>query len=226
MLVGLLLVLFLIVSDRIVIMPLRRREAGKAVQDRTRLRDHVRPVAYFAGIGLGFMWVEVAVIQRYIVFLGHPTYALTVVLFSLLLFGGVGSALSARLPIHGWRISAGLVMLAVLLTALVVPWVTEAAYVLPKAWRIGMAVGLVAPLGLVMGTMYPLGVRLLERDRVPDLVPWLWAVNGVCGMFATVVGMLVAIAWGYTAVLLLGAAAYGMTAWAATGSFSPSRARP
>ncbi len=226
MFIILLLVVFLILSDRIVTLPLHRWEARKAVQNRTRLREYVRPVAYFAGIGLGFMWVEIAVIQRYIVFLGHPTYALSVVLFALLLFGGLGSALSTRLPIDAWRVSVGVVTGAVLLTALAVPWVTEAAYALPKGLRITMAVALVAPLALFMGTMYPLGVRLLERARVPELVPWLWAVNGVCGVFAAVTGMFVAMSWGFTAVLFLGAAAYGMTAWAATGPFSPLRALP
>lgn len=215
-----LLLLLMVASRIIVISPLQEYEASKPEAERVRLSDHVRPFAYFAGIGLGFMWIELAVIQRYITYLGHPTYALSVVLFSLLLFGGLGSGLSKRV---GWKSAVGVIMVGVLITAFAVPLVTAASYGMSKMVRIVLSVVLIAPLGLVMGMMYPEGVRLLEKHGVAELVPWVWAVNGVAGVFASVAGMFIAIQFGYTALLLLGAAAYGMTAWAASGPFTPAK---
>ena len=100
-----------------------------------------------------------------------------------------------------------------------VPRWTSAAYPWPLPSRIALAVALIAPLGLVMGMMYPCGVRLLERDGATRLLPWVWAVNCIAGVFASVSGMFIAMEWGYTAVLLLGATAYACTAHAASGRF-------
>jgi spermidine synthase len=217
-----LLALLMLMSRLIILAPLARFEAHKPKPERTQLRDHLRAVTYFGGIGLGFMWVELAIIQRYITFLGQPTSALSVVLCTLLACGGVGSALSSRL---GSRLAAAAIFVLVLVTAFLVPHWTNAAYAWQHPARIALAVALIAPLGLVMGMMYPCGVRLLERDGTAHLIPWVWAINGIAGVFASVSGMFVAMQWGYTAVLLLGAAAYACTGYAAGGRFSPTATR-
>ncbi len=211
MILSIAVVLF-VVGRRLVILPLREHDPSR--------RLPLRPMAYFAGIGLGFMWVELAVIQRYIVFLGHPTYALSVVLFVLLLFGGLGSALSPRLTENSRWVAVVSILVLLLITAALVPSVTEAAHGWSRAPRIALSAALIAPLGLAMGTMYPSGVRKLDTDGLTQLVPWVWAINGLSGVFASVMGMLIAIAWGYTALLFLGIAAYGLTAWASTASWA------
>jgi len=142
-----------------------------------------------------------------------------VLLLRLLLFCAIGSAASEKLPAMGWKLAAGVVIAGAVVTAIGVPYLTTATLGLPLAARIAVALAAISPLAIFMGMMYPLGVRLLQKGGVAHLVPWVWAVNGLCGVVASVLGMMVAISFGYTAVLVLGAVAYGATAWAAAGSF-------
>jgi hypothetical protein len=173
------------------------------------------PLLYFGGIGLGFMLVELALIQRYILFLGHPSYAISVVLFSLLLFGGCGSLLTDRIDAtrlaRTTRLALAMILAGTVLNALIVPdWLARTA-----GWdwtsRLAIAVGLIAPQALFMGMIFPLGVRRLTATGREEWLPWMWGVNGVCGVIALVLGMLLAMNLSYTAVLLSGAAAYGVT---------------
>jgi len=194
-----------------VIRPLRSSGVGSAAAPKA----FVPPLLYFGGIGLGFMLIELALIQRYILFLGHPSYAISVVLFALLLFGGFGSLLTAGIDaarlLRTTRLALFMVLAATVLTAIVVPeWLARVA-----GWsfsaRVAIAVGLIAPQALFMGMIFPLGVRRLTETGREDLVPWMWGVNGVCGVVALVLGMLLAMNLSYTTVLLTGAAAYGVT---------------
>lgn len=170
---------------------------------------------YFGGIGLGFMLIELALIQRYILFLGHPSYAISVVLFALLLFGGFGSFLTEKVGeakvTQIIRLALFLILAGILLTAFAAPgWLERMA---SWSWitRLVAAVLLIAPLALLMGMIYPLGVRRLTQMKQQELVPWMWGINGICGVMASVLGMLMAMNVSYTAVLLAGAAAYGVT---------------
>jgi spermidine synthase len=226
MLIGAVICVLLIVARRLVVTPLQQYNASLPESERATLAQHIHPMAYFAGIGLGFMWVELALIQRYIVFLGHPTYALSVSLLALLFFSAIGSGLSSRLSVDRARSwSIGAVLVGVLLTAFVVPMVTDAAHGWSHLARIVLAVTLIAPLGVVMGMIYPTGVRLLEKYDLAHLVPWAWAINGVCSVFASTFGMLLAINFGYTALVLCGGLAYAVTGWAAMNSWQVARAR-
>jgi hypothetical protein len=174
------------------------------------LKSSWQILAYFGGIGLGFMLVEVALIQRYILFLGHPSYAISVVLFSLLLFGGCGSFLSERIPAEKGAIVLAGVLAGILLTALAIPSLLDRLSAWPWAGRAALATGLIAPLALVMGMLFPSGVRrliLLEREA---MLPWMWGINGICSVVASVLGMALAMNINYTAVLFAAAAAYAM----------------
>jgi len=207
-----LLVLLLGLGEVFLMRPLRKR-AGLSLG--ALAREHRGPAAYFAGIGAGFMLVELALIQRYIVFLGHPTYGLSVVLFALLLFTGIGSRLSERLTgdlALGVRWPLVFVIAGTLATAFAVPplLVAVRAWELPA--RVALAVALIAPLATCMGMIFPTGVRLLTKHEREDAVAWMWGINGFCAVIASVVGMLVATMAGYTAVLVLAMAAYGVTA--------------
>ncbi len=170
---------------------------------------------YFGGIGLGFMLVELALIQRYILFLGHPSYAISVVLFALLLFGGFGSFLTEKVSeakiSQIVRLALLLILVGILLTAFVTSGLLE--HMVGWSWmaRLIIAVLLIAPLALLMGMIYPLGVRRLTQMKQQELVPWMWGINGICGVMASVLGMLLAMNVSYTAVLLTGAMAYGVT---------------
>jgi len=178
----------------------------------TAARKPVGGLLYFAAIGLGYMLVEITFIQRFVLFLGHPTYALTVVVFLLLLSGGAGSVVSRR-----WIQSPGRLSLAVLTIAL-----TLALYaaVLPALWnrlvgapfaaKVAISVLVLAPLGFLMGMPFPAGVKLLSSHAGRGAAPieWAWAMNGGASVLGSVLAMVVALEFGLTMTLLSGAAAY------------------
>ena len=138
-------------------------------------------LVFFGSIGLGFMFVEISQMQRLIILLGHPTYSLSVVLFSLLVSSGVGSYLTRAVPVGG-AVGPPARMLLVLLAVLVVfgfvsPDIVR-SYEGAVTWaRILLVVGMLAPVGLFMGMAFPLCMRLAS-GRAQALIPWLWGIKG------------------------------------------------
>jgi len=182
-------------------LPLRLMRGGE--------RPPPRAVLFFAAIGLGFLLLEIALIQRFVLFLGFPTYALSVVLFSLLAFTGIGSLLSTRLGDARRTLIAALAFACVLIAA--------AAYGLqpllrelvewPFAARVALSVALLAPAGLALGMAMPIGLTRLAGLH-PGAVPWGWAVNGIASVLASVLAVAVAVTWGFAVVTLLALACY------------------
>jgi len=197
-----LLLLALIASVGLIILPLtlqrRKRTEGKKGKHRVWI------FAYFAFLGLGYLFVEIPLMQRFILFLGHPIYAFATVLFSLLLFSGIGSLLAHRFH--------PLVVLALLVGAILsYPLLLPAAFRLLLGWPltlriIAATVGL-APLGLLMGMPFPTGIATLKA-RAPDLIPWAWAINGCASVLSSILAAMLALSWGFWSVLFLAAAAY------------------
>ena len=181
---------------------------------RSSLRDSPRPAGvshwrlrvfvYFACLGLAFLFVEVPLAQRFILLLDQPVTALAIVLFSILLFSGLGSLTVVR-----WRLPLGMTMLVVLvlLYPLLVKPVTEFALALPEWGRMLVAIALMAPLGYLMGLPFAGGLRVVETQEAA-LVPWAWAINGSFSVISSVLAVLAALSWGFSAVLWLGAVAY------------------
>ncbi len=136
-------------------------------------------LAYFFAIGVGYIMVEVGLIQKFVLFLGRPTYSLTVVVFSLLVASGLGSYASRRLVGEQERRLAaalGAVMVVVGLLGVAVPPVLEAGVGLPLGAKCAVSVALLFPAGFVMGMPFPSGLKRLER-RYPAAVRWAWAMN-------------------------------------------------
>ena len=175
---------------------------------RIPLSDLTPPVVYFCAIGMGFMLIEISQMQRLMVFLGHPVYGLAVVLFTILLFGGAGSAtVGAQTPRLGTviaRIAALLTMLVLagLLTPLVGTWARSEA----TAMRIVLSVLLLAPPAFCMGMMFPLGLGLWRRHA--ELLPFFWSANGITSMFASVLGMVLSIEFGIARTYAIGVCFY------------------
>ena len=149
--------------------------------------------------------------QRFILFLGPPVYALTVVLFSLLLFGGIGSGLSGRIGREHIRPRLGLILVAAGacsgLYAFGLSPLVHALVHLGRPARIGLSVALIAPLATLLGMPMPTGLRLL-RATAPDLVPWAWGLNGAASVLGSVGALVIAILAGFDATLCAGAAFY------------------
>ena len=168
-------------------------------------------VAYFGCLGLGFILVEIILIQKFILFLGHPVYSLAVVLLAILAFGGLGSYLSGRLFTERLRptlikLLVGLWMLILVYAVILSPIIYGAVH-LPLAARIALTVALLAPMALLMGMPMPLGIRLLSR-RMPETLPWAWGVNGATSVMGSAAALVVALLTGFNQALLIGAATY------------------
>jgi hypothetical protein len=162
---------------------------------------------YFAALGVGFMAVELAAIQVMTLFLGHPTYALTVILLGLLAFAGVGSALVRYVPRQAApRICLALSALGLLAAFGLLPLV-HGLIGLPFAVRIAITLGLLFLLGVPLGMPMALGIREIgEANRLH--VAWAWACNGAAGVLGTNICMIVMIYFGMPAVFVIGAACY------------------
>lgn len=167
---------------------------------------------YFLAIGFGFMLFEISLMQRFVLFLGYPTYSLTVTLSSLLVFLGCGSFLSRRWVGHE-RTVLPLAVLAVALLALFymkgLPAIQAQTLGAPLTIRVLLTVAMLAPLGLVLGMFFPLGIRRAAEIH-EDLVPWAWAVNGCASVTATVLTVMLAMSFGFALVWTLSVAVYAI----------------
>ncbi|MBN1654680.1 MAG: hypothetical protein JXA30_12990 [Deltaproteobacteria bacterium] len=167
-----------------------------------------RGTFFFAAIGSAFMLVEVASLQRFILLLGHPSVATTVVLGSMLLGAGIGSALSTRFGVSAMQRWGWLVSLVLAAANLALPTLFGLGLGLGLAYRIVVAIGFVMPFGLLMGVFLPLGMmRFGDRSRA-----WFWAINGACSVAASVVSLALAMTFGFSTVAWIGAGLY-LIAW-------------
>lgn len=184
---------------------------------------------YFAGIGVGFMAVEVCLAQKLILYVGYPTLSLAVTLFALLLGGGLGSLLTQSWPpsvlaVKG-AVGAGAVvaLLGILgplggldvLFATTLPW--------PILARIGAASVVLLPIGFAMGTQFPSAVRRLGQYS-PSLLCWMWAINGVASVLGSVGAMCAAKLWGFYTVLVIGGLCYALVGILSLGEHFVSKA--
>jgi len=213
---GIVLVISLLAVISFLVMPLASRGLGN---------QPARPLFYFVAIGLGYILVEIAFIQRVVLFLGHPTYALTVVVFLLLLSSGTGSLVSRwwlRETSLAWRPLA-FVIAGLVLAVWGLPGVLAALIGIPFALKLLVSAALLAPLGFAMGMPFPTGLRALARTDSPDLtvaqlgepasaqnnlIEWAWAVNAGSSVLGSVLAIVIALQFGLNVTLASGAAAY------------------
>lgn len=178
---------------------------------RGSIRTHASSLLYFAAIGFAFMFIEMAQMQRFMIFLGHPTYALSVVLFTLLLASGVGSIAAGGVwRRFGSRALPGVFLVLTLLlvgTGLVTPLALRHFAGVSTAVRIALAVALLTPAGLIMGMPFPMGIRHAS-ERSTELLPWLWGVNGAASVCCSVLAIMLALTYGI-----------GLTFWAGVLSY-------
>ena len=165
---------------------------------------------YFLAIGVGYILIQVALIQKFVLFLGHPTYALTIIIFSMLVSSGAGSFFSRRLAFDSparWRAILVLVAALVLVVAAIAVPVTTALVGWPWAAKALLTVALVAPLGFAMGIPFPTGLHHLERTAAPA-VRWAWSINAASSVLGSALAIFLAIYIGLTLTLLAGGVCY------------------
>ena len=175
-------------------------------------RPSARLLAYFAALGLAYILVEVPAIQELTVYLGRPVYSLAVVLFSLLIFSGLGSLWAGRraAPAPEWlpRLFPWLVG-GVLVFGLGSAWLLHATIGLPLAARLAITVALVGALGFLMGMPFPTALRWVGA-RQPGVVPWLWGVNGLMSVLGSALALALAIHLGFHVTLAAAAGLYAL----------------
>jgi spermidine synthase len=186
-----------------------------------------RWLVYFGGAGLGYLALEVALLQKFGLFLGHPNYALSVVLAALLLATGLGSLFSGTIVrrLGGIRfvsyVFCGIVLAELLLLFPRLP----ALVGMPFPLRVALVFGLVAPIGLCLGSFVPSALERLKLEA-PDFVPWAWGVNGIFSVLAPVLAIAVSISWGISALLVCSLPVYLAVGWSWPGSRSPAPPAP
>jgi hypothetical protein len=165
---------------------------------------------FFLFIGAGYILVQVSLIQKFVLFLGHPTYALTVVIFSMLLSSGLGSFFSKRIvQMQVSRLTLALISIAAAVSALslLVTPIADRGVTLPFALKVVITVALISPAGFIMGMPFPTGLGLLKQT-MPSVVRWAWAVNAAASVLGSAAAMFLAIYFGLSMTLRLGGLCY------------------
>jgi hypothetical protein len=173
-------------------------------------RHSLVTLMFFLSIGAGYILVQVSLIQKFVLFLGHPTYALTVVIFSMLLSSGLGSFFSKdliRLQVPRLTLVLVSVFAAVYVLSLVVTPIADNGVMLPFALKVLITVALIAPAGFIMGMPFPTGLGLL-KNVMPSVVRWAWAVNAAASVLGSAAAMFLAIYLGLSITLRIGGICY------------------
>jgi len=211
-------------SVALILLPLAARRRDRPIPGRER----AWVLVYFAALGLAFLFVEIAFIQRFVLFLGHPLYAVSVVLSSFLIFAGMGSGWAKSAVGHfgsgGKTVAiavAGIGLIAILYLGSLAP-LFEWMRPWPVEGRIVAAIALIGPLGFFMGMPFPVGLARCS-ERAPELVPWAWGINGCASVLSAVLATLLAIHFGFTVVVILAVLLYGGAAAALASPWSRIR---
>jgi len=194
-----------------------RRKAGNDAGGKRSVPAYAGSLLYFAALGFGFIAVELALLQNLTLLVGHPIYSLSVLLFTLLAFGGLGSALSARFPM--WLACVTVAVIGAL-EALALPRLVPALLWLSLWGRIAVAIALIAPLGLAMGMPFPGGLRR-TGDGSLAAPPFYWGLNGIMSVIGSVTTVFVALIAGFQAAMLMGSVCYLLAALASRMAFAP-----
>jgi SAM-dependent methyltransferase len=184
----------------------------------TRGRERPSPLGngriflYFFLIGLAFMFVEMALIQKTILALIHPITALALVLFALLLFSGIGSLLSSRLTESRRWLPFGVIILFSLFSIIGIDGLFRAFLGYPLFLKCLFVVSLLAPLGVFMGMPFPMGLQKVS-DRQSNYIPWVWGVNGVASVIAPVLGSILSVWLGFRVIMIVSLLLYAVAGW-------------
>ena len=169
---------------------------------------------YFLCLGLGFLFVEIVLIERFTFFLNDPAQAFALVLSAMLIASGLGSAFSSRFvprPRAGIRLACGLTASITAALGLLLPRLLDLALAWPDPAKAALAVAIAAPLGFFMGMPFPLALSTY-RGAASPFIPWAWSVNGALSVVATPLASLLAVSFGYATVFAASLGLYGLAA--------------
>ena len=189
-----------------------KREATSSITHDSRFTNW-QVFIYFLSLGAGFMFIEMSFIQKFLLLLANPTYAVAVVLSAFLLFAGLGSLFSLKLrTIERLRrrpiaVAVGMLSVIALVYLQLLPPIFHRFLASSDALKIVVSIGLIAPLAFFMGMPFPLGIEWLQRHH-PDLIAWAWGINGYASVVSAILATCLAIAFGFNVVILLAVGIY------------------
>ena len=190
---------------------LKRQDASPTTHD-SRFATW-RVFGYFLSLGVGFMFIEMSFIQKFLLLLANPTYAVAVVLCAFLLFAGLGSLFSLRLSKigklrrHPTAVAIGALSVIALVYLQLLPPIFHRFLASSDILKITVSIGLIAPLAFFMGMPFPLGINRLQRHQ-PHLIAWAWGINGYASVVSAILATCLAIAFGFNTVILLAVGVY------------------
>ena len=202
-----LLIIAIIFTAGFILFPLIIKKSG-SLKD---LKENSTMLLYFACLGAGFIIVEISLMQKFILFLGHPIYSTTVILFSLLVFCGIGSRITNSFNLQKLKnyliiIIIGIALLLFIYNYLLTP-LFHSLLGINLFSRISMAVILLIPLGLLMGMPFPMGIKIIDK-KANKMIPWVWGINGSTSVLGSIVAVILAISSGFNFALLTGLCIY------------------
>jgi hypothetical protein len=172
-------------------------------------------ILYFSGIGVGFMFIEIGILQKMTLFLGHPNFALSVVLFCILFFSSLGSLGSKRLLLNNtsniFYLLLGLLIIDLTIKTFATSYIFNYFYPLPISYRILIVGTILAPGSFLMGVFLPHGLSLLSRKNKDQNIPLAWAINGIASVLGSALATLIAVSMGFTILLLFSIVFYSLT---------------
>jgi len=200
----------IVAGSVLILLPLLLRQDWRQGSD-----GSVRTWSFFAALGVAFLMLEIAYIQRVTVYVGNPIFAVATALAAFLVFAGLGSGAVSRLSGSKARalesrigLVAGAIVLLCLLHLGLVPLIFRTTLALGAGWKTLLSVTVVAPLAFSMGMPFPLALQRLGRTH-PERIPWAWGINGWATVTSAALAPLVAIHFGLNALVVLAAACYG-----------------
>ncbi len=164
---------------------------------------------YFSGLGLGFMFVEIVFIQKFILYFGNPVYAVSAVISGMLLFSGAGSFFSSRIKSENKRMVSvlGTIIFFIILYLFLLDYAVAYSITFSLTSRIIFSILMIAPLAFIMGMPFPLGLRFLSLKNKKE-IPWAWGINSCFSVISTVLATIIAVETGFQWVMIIAAAAY------------------
>jgi hypothetical protein len=223
-----LLILATLLAGVLILLPVGVWKLGRRNKPKITSPFKFTHLVYFGLLGFAFLFVEIPLLQRFILYLGHPAYAFTTVLFALLFFSGLGSRFSDRISL---RLSLAALTLLVLCLPILLPRLFDWTLGLPLAFRLGVTIIALAPLGFLMGIPFPGGILHLVDKQAQSTsiageftprtdIPWIWAVNGAASVISPILAALLALTHSFSMVLWAGALFYAaalLTVWVYQG---------
>ncbi|MCX4192842.1 SAM-dependent methyltransferase [Methylophaga sp. OBS1] len=177
---------------------------------------HKRVLAYFFALGLAFLFVEIAFIQKFVLILHHPVYAVTTVIAGFLLAAGLGSYLSGRLSQVQPRsqVIAAVMVMIVLSAVYLTHYAAIAQFLLAQSdiLRYLLAILMILPLGFCMGVPFPAAMSMLGREH-DEMIPWAWGINGFASVMSPILATLIAIQFGFRVLIAVALLLYLLTVW-------------